>query len=397
MKYKTISLTIISTFFLTAFAFSQNRQKLEINGVVVEVRDGAVANLLKKQTVPFLGVYAVPLNPAVAKQLKLADGLYLSLEQAIPDSPAAKAGLERFDVLMKFDDQILVNSQQLQALVRSKKKGDLVKLSILRGGEEKTVEVQLDEQQVPKVAFGRALPVPAPANPGLGFDFAPDFPLGPDAQAFGFDDPDGNLNLQFGFGPDVRARIQRQLQRHRDQLGNQGLRQNPDFNDPKLLEKYDADGDGKLSPMERDKARDEGVAPNPKFDFDLNLDLGVPKIEDLLRDARRRGAASTWSAVSGSAQTKVVTMDETGSYEFSSNDGDKRFKATSPDGEVLFDGPVNTKEEKAKVPEHLRPRLDSIESNVKVRVHPEPGADALPQVHPPKRNKKNKEKKNQLL
>ena len=56
MKYKTISLTIISTFLLAAFAFSQNRQKLEINGVVVEVRDGAVANLIKKQTVPFLGV-----------------------------------------------------------------------------------------------------------------------------------------------------------------------------------------------------------------------------------------------------------------------------------------------------------------------------------------------------
>jgi len=255
----------------------------------------------------------------------------------------------------------------------------------------------LGEQEVPAAMVRQARPVPAPANPGPGFDFGPDFPFGPDAQAFGFDVPDGNLNLRFGFDDDVRARIQRQLQRHRNQLGNQGLRQNPGFNDPELLEKYDADGDGKLSPMERDKARDEGVVPNPKFDFDLNLDLGVPQIEDLLRDARRRGAASTWSAVSGSAQTKVVTMDDTGSYEYSSNDGDKRFKATSPDGEVLFDGPVNTKEEKAKVPEHLRPRLDSIESNVKVRVHPKPGADALPQVHPQKRNKKNKEKKNQLL
>ena len=196
MKYKTISLTIISTFLMTAFAFSENKQKLKINGVVVEARDGNVQTLeVKKQQVPFLGVYAVPLNPAVAKQLKLADGLYLSLEQAIPDSPAAKAGLERFDVLKKFDDQILVNSQQLQALVRSKKKGDLVKLSILRGGEEKTVEVQLGEQQVPAVVVRQARPVPGGANPEL--NFGPDFPFGPDAQAFGFDDPNGNLNLRF--------------------------------------------------------------------------------------------------------------------------------------------------------------------------------------------------------
>ncbi len=396
MKQKTISLTIISTFLVTALAFSENKQQLKINGIVVEARDGAVANLeLKKQTVPFLGVYAVPLNPAVAKQLKLADGLYLSLEQAIPDSPAAKAGLERFDVIKKFDDQILVNPEQLQALVRSRKKGDLVKLSILRGGEEKTVEVQLEEQQVPAVALRQARPVPGGANHGL--NFGPDFPFGPNAQAFGLDDPNGNLNLRLGFGDDLRARIQRQLQRQREQLGRQGFRQNPDFNDPELLEKFDADGDGKLSPMERDKARDEGALPGLNFGLDLNLNQGAPEIADLLRDARRRGAANAWSSVSGSAQTKVVTMDDTGSYEFSSNDGVKRFKATSPDGEVLFDGPVNTKEEKVKVPENLRQRLDSIESNVKVRIN-SGGPDLdFPQIQPRERKRKGKEKKDQLL
>ena len=55
MKYKTISLTIISTFLLTAFAFSQNRQKLEINGVVVEAVDGNAQILeVKKQKVPLM-------------------------------------------------------------------------------------------------------------------------------------------------------------------------------------------------------------------------------------------------------------------------------------------------------------------------------------------------------
>ncbi|MFP6899981.1 MAG: PDZ domain-containing protein, partial [Opitutales bacterium] len=375
---------------------SENKQKLKINGAVVEARDGAVANLVvKKQQVPFLGVYAVPLNPAVAKQLNLADGLYLSLEQAIPDSPAAKAGLERFDVLMKFDDQILVNPQQLQALVRSKKQGDWVTLSILRGGDEKTIKVQLGEQQVPKVAFGRAWPVPDPVGPriffgGQGFQFGPD--AGMNFKHW-MDDLDGNLDLRFGLGDDARAQILRQLQRHRGQLGNRGDGLGPELNDSELLKKYDADGDGKLSRLERDKARDEGTVPGLNFDLDLDFGLGIPKVDDLLRDARRRGAASTWSSVSGSVQTKVVTMDDTGSYEFSSNDGKKRFKATSPDGEVLFDGPVNTKEERSKVPESLRQRLDSIESNVKVRIHSKPGRD----LQPPKRNKKGKGKKDQLL
>ena len=149
--------------------------------------------------------------------------------------------------------------------------------------------------------------------------------------------------------------------------------------------------------MERDKARDEGALPGLNFGLDLNLNQGAPEIADLLRDARRRGAANAWSSVSGSAQTKVVTMDDTGSYEFSSNDGVKRFKATSPDGEVLFDGPVNTKEEKAKVPENLRQRLDSIESNVKVRIN-SGGPDLdFPQIQPRERKRKGKEKKDQLL
>ena len=55
----------------------------------------------------------------------------------------------------------------------------------------------------------------------------------------------------------------------------------------------------------------------------------------MLKDARRHGASSSWSSVSGTAKTKVVNVDQDGTYEFSSEDGDKRFKATSLDGQVL--------------------------------------------------------------
>ena len=399
MKHQTAYLILITTLFAPGFAFSEHDQNVKINGAVVKVRDGAVANpAVKKQTVPFLGVYAVPIKSIVAKQLNLPAGLYLSVEQAISDSPAAKAGLERFDVLMKFDDQILVNQEQLQALVRSKKEGDSVKLLILRGGKEKNVEVVLGEQEVPEAASVPSLPLPGLGNPR--FDFGDQgFPFGPDADANAralnqwMKDRDGNLDLPFGLGDDFRERLQRQLQRHRNQLGKRNGAIGPELNDPELLEKYDVDGDGKLSRIERDKARDEGAIPEPNLDLDFNFGLGIPNAGDLLRDARRRGAANAWSSVSGSAQTKVVTMDETGSYEFSSNDGKKRFKVTSRDGEVLFDGPVNTEEERAKVPEALRQRLDSIESNVKIHVHPKPDRKAQPQ----KQNKKGKPKKDQLL
>jgi hypothetical protein len=380
MTAKTISLLLIATFGAIGFAFSENKQRLIINGVVVQAPNGKVVNLdLKKQMVPFLGVYAVPLKSLLSKQLKLPIGLHLAVEEAIPDSPAAKAGLERFDVLMQFDDQILVNPEQLKALVRSKKKGDLVKLSILRGGEKKTIEVQLEEQHVPEIMLGQALPIPVPGN--IELDFGPVLPFGPDAQVLGLEE----LRERMG------ALRNRQMNRPMQRFGRGAA-----IVDPELLEKYDADGDGKLSPMERDKARDEGAIPQPNFGFGLDIEPMLPNVDDLLRDARRRGAASTWSSVSGSAQTKIVTMDETGSYEFSSNNGKKRFKATSRAGDVLFDGPVNTKEEKAKVPEDLRQRLDSIENNVEVRIGSGNDGRVRPQIRQRERNPKGNQK-NRLL
>ena len=50
-------------------------------------------------------------------------------------SPAEAAGLKQYDVLHKLDDQILVNAQQLAVLIRARKGGGEVKLSIVRGGK----------------------------------------------------------------------------------------------------------------------------------------------------------------------------------------------------------------------------------------------------------------------
>ena len=72
--------------------------------------------------VPYLGVYATPLELEVSHQLALPANLHLSVEYVEKDSPAEKAGIQKFDVLLQLDDQILVNPEQLKFLVRSKKK-----------------------------------------------------------------------------------------------------------------------------------------------------------------------------------------------------------------------------------------------------------------------------------
>ena len=69
--------------------------------------------------------------------MNLPTGVHLSVDQVSAESPADSAGLKLFDILLKFDDQILVNSAQLKALVRMKNSGDQVNLEILRKGKPK--------------------------------------------------------------------------------------------------------------------------------------------------------------------------------------------------------------------------------------------------------------------
>ena len=101
--------------------------------------------------VTFLGVSASTLPERMSEQMNLPTGVYLSVDQVSPESPADSAGLKLFDILLKFDDQILVNSAQLKALVRMKNSGDQVNLEILRKGNPKVLSVILSEIEQPSI------------------------------------------------------------------------------------------------------------------------------------------------------------------------------------------------------------------------------------------------------
>ena len=79
----------------------------------------------------------------VSHQLALSANLHLSVEHVEKDSPAEKAGIQKFDILLYLDDQILVNPEQLKFLVRSKKKGDEVELHYLRQGKKRKLLLEL--------------------------------------------------------------------------------------------------------------------------------------------------------------------------------------------------------------------------------------------------------------
>lgn len=120
--------------------------------------DAAKAEAAKapREKVTFLGVETAPVPPALAAQLGLGKEMGLVVTRLADNSPAAGV-LKEHDVLTKFADQLLVDSRQLSVLVRTKKPGDEVKLTIMRGGKETVVTAKLGEREAPRVMGFRSL------------------------------------------------------------------------------------------------------------------------------------------------------------------------------------------------------------------------------------------------
>lgn len=120
------------------------------HGMAFVHRDGQGPEV-EQEKVAFLGVETAPVSRTLAAQLGLARDTGLVVTHIAEKSPAAEA-LKEDDVLTKLDDQLLVNQQQLGVLVRARKEGDEVKLTVVRGGKETTVKAKLATREVPKLA-----------------------------------------------------------------------------------------------------------------------------------------------------------------------------------------------------------------------------------------------------
>ena len=111
-------------------------------GFAAESKDAPGAEGKK---VPFIGVVTSPLGEAVRAQTTLPEDVGLSVDVVSPDSPAAKAGLKAHDILAKYDDQLLCAAVQLSALVKRTGTGNKATLTVLRGGKELPIEVTVGE------------------------------------------------------------------------------------------------------------------------------------------------------------------------------------------------------------------------------------------------------------
>ncbi len=102
----------------------------------------------KHEKGPWIGIAMEPVQDVVREQLSLAPGEGVVINHVAPESPAAKAGLQPNDILLRFEDQIIVEPSQLRKLIAMKKPGDTVKLTVLRKGERKDASATLIEHEI---------------------------------------------------------------------------------------------------------------------------------------------------------------------------------------------------------------------------------------------------------
>ena len=99
---------------------------------------------------PYLGVELYTVNPYVAHYNGLAidHGAVVTFVQ--PGSPAGKAGLKRFDVIIKYQDKDVASAPELLRALRNSQIGETVTLTYMRGKSTLTATAQLTTSPPPK-------------------------------------------------------------------------------------------------------------------------------------------------------------------------------------------------------------------------------------------------------
>jgi hypothetical protein len=263
-----------------------------------------------KVPVTFLGVETSSVPRVVSEQLGLQKGFGLVVDYVVPDGPAAAAGVQQNDIIKMFNDQILMEPDQLAKLVRSYQEGTNVTLTILRKNAETKVTVKLGKKEVRARdnMFDKH-------RPGHGDFGAMNFNDMKDLT-----DMDG-FKLEFGdmddLGPNIRETV-RNAQREAQRATREAMR-----------ESRRAMEEARRSAREmRVFSRDKGAMRS------TTIDLG---------------------------KATIVFTDPQGEMKIENVNGKKMLTAKDPQGRLLFSGPVETKEDLDKLPPEVRQRYDKLE------------------------------------
>jgi membrane-associated protease RseP (regulator of RpoE activity) len=150
MENTTMKHSLLAIALGTALALPQAAPVLAAPATVIPATSDSPAQI--QTTRGYLGVTIGRLPAPVSAQLPatVPQGQGVLVEQVMEDSPAAKAGLQPFDILLGYNDQKLFSPEQFIRLVGSDSSGQPAKLTIVRGGKISTLDVTLGKAPQPE-------------------------------------------------------------------------------------------------------------------------------------------------------------------------------------------------------------------------------------------------------
>jgi serine protease Do len=102
----------------------------------------------------WLGVQVQRITPDLAKSFGLDRERGALVADVMPDTPAAKAGIERGDVIVEFNGRKIDEMNDLPRVVANTAPNTDVPVKLLRKGQEKVVQVKVAELKEEQVAAG---------------------------------------------------------------------------------------------------------------------------------------------------------------------------------------------------------------------------------------------------
>ena len=106
-----------------------------------------------KVTRGFLGIHMEPISDDLAQALNLEDNQGALVKDVGEDTPAEKAGLERYDVIIEVNGDPIKNYSALHNKIAGYQPGTEVELTIIRDGRTMTLDVTLGERDPKALAL----------------------------------------------------------------------------------------------------------------------------------------------------------------------------------------------------------------------------------------------------
>ena len=115
--------------------------------------------LIAKGTVQraYIGVQMGPLDARMAAKLNAKDRGGVLVNDVVPGSPAAAAGVQDLDIITAFDGQAIKGTRALQEIVERSAMGQPHKLTVFRDGEQVTLTINVQPLPTDMVKAGRAM------------------------------------------------------------------------------------------------------------------------------------------------------------------------------------------------------------------------------------------------